>query len=392
MELSASFVLDTKKTNLKHNNREMNDKEKEKNDHINFDRNDKNKYLIQQDLENFYEKEFGEALENYNKKQKRADRKINNYYEHIKSGKKSASQQELIIQFGDYDFFKDSETGSENNREVFAEMLELYLEGFQERNPNLKVYNAVIHDDEASPHMHLNFVPVASGYESGLEKQVSFNRALNQQSDELNVDRPFVNWREQEVGELSKILEMANAQRKEVGTNYFLDVNEYKKGMRERANDHQYIKVLDDLKNAQKLNLELQNDSKDVENEKLMIKVIADREKKELEEKFEQETEALRLENEGLKQDIEEVILQNEEQKGIIKSLKSDYEYFTQNFLTLYNTASNYLEDRFEEFKELFREDIDEQGYESELDVIEMENEDEDEMQQEKHRDNDMDM
>ena len=63
------------------------------------------------------------------------------------------------------------------------------------RNPNLKVYNAVIHNDEASPHMHLNFVPVASGYKRGLEKQVSFDRAIMQQDVTLDKMRPFDDWR-----------------------------------------------------------------------------------------------------------------------------------------------------------------------------------------------------
>ncbi|PHC24267.1 plasmid recombination enzyme, partial [Bacillus pseudomycoides] len=94
--------------------------------------------------------------------------------------------------------------------------------------PNLKVYNAVIHNDETSPHMHLNFVPVASGYKRGLEKQVSFDRAIMQQDSALDKTRPFDDWREKEVKLLEKILKERGIERKLVGSNEYKDVNEYK--------------------------------------------------------------------------------------------------------------------------------------------------------------------
>ena len=100
--------------------------------------------------------------------------------------------------------------------------------GFEKRNPNLKIYNAVIHNDEASPHMHLNFVPVASGYKRGLEKQVSFDRAITQQDPKLDKTRPFDDWREKEVKILEEMLKERGIERKLVGSNNYKDVNEYK--------------------------------------------------------------------------------------------------------------------------------------------------------------------
>src|SRR5699024_12578997 len=85
------------------------------------------------------------------------------------------------------------------NREVANTILQEWFHDFEKRNPNLKVYNAVIHNDEASPHMHLNFVPVASGYKRGLEMQVAFDRAIIQQDSTLNKTRQCVDWREEEV-------------------------------------------------------------------------------------------------------------------------------------------------------------------------------------------------
>ncbi|MCR8861261.1 MULTISPECIES: plasmid recombination protein [Bacillus] len=223
MSMSVSLKKATNKTNIKHNNRTMSEKEKERNSHIDYSRSDENKYLVQKDLKELYQEEFGEALEKYNAKQKRSDRKIEDYYKHIQSSKKTSLQQEMIIQVGDLnDFIRNADYKRAN------EILLEWFKDFEKRNPNLKVYNAVIHNDETSPHMHLNFVPVASGYKRGLEKQVSFDRAIMQQDSELDKTRPFDDWREKEVKLLEKILKERGIERKLVGSNEYKDVNEYK--------------------------------------------------------------------------------------------------------------------------------------------------------------------
>ncbi|MFH3609668.1 plasmid recombination protein [Acinetobacter baumannii] len=223
MSMSVSLKKATNKTNIRHNNRTMSEKEKEQNSHIDYSRSDENKYLVQKDLKKLYREEFGEVLENYNAKQKRNDRKIDDYYKHIQSSKKTSLQQEMIIQVGDKDDFS-----SKQDFEKANEILEEWLLGFEKRNPNLKIYNAVIHNDEASPHMHLNFVPVASGYKRGLEKQVSFDRAITQQDPTLDKTRPFDDWREKEVKILEEMLKERGIERKLVGSNNYKDVNEYK--------------------------------------------------------------------------------------------------------------------------------------------------------------------
>ncbi|EOP48699.1 hypothetical protein IIW_05348, partial [Bacillus cereus VD136] len=223
MSMSVSLKKATNKTNIKHNNRKMSEKEKERNSHIDYSKSDDNKYLVQKDLKELYQEEFGEVLENYNAKQKRNDRKIDDYYKHIQSSKKTALQQEMIIQVGDLNDFI-SNADYERANEILLE----WFNDFEKRNQNLKIYNAVIHNDEASPHMHLNFVPVASGYKRGLEKQVSFDRAITQQDPTLDKTRPFDDWREKEVKILEKMLKERGIERKLVGSNNYKDVNEYK--------------------------------------------------------------------------------------------------------------------------------------------------------------------
>lgn len=201
----------------------MDEKEKERNPHIDQSRSHENKYLVQEDLKELYEREFGGALEKYNAKQKRHDRKIKDYYKHIQSSKKTSVQQEMIIQVGDKDDFSSNE-----KRELANEVLQDWFKEFEERNPNLKIYNAVIHNDEASPHLHMNFVPVAGEYKNGLEKQVSFDRAIIQQDSELKKERPFDQWREKEVQLLEEKLNERGIERKLVGKNNYKDVNDYK--------------------------------------------------------------------------------------------------------------------------------------------------------------------
>lgn len=229
----------------------MSEKEKEKNTHIDYERSHENKYLVQRDLKELYQDEFGQALEDYNAKQKRKDRKIDDYYKHIQSSKKTALQQEMIIQVGDKDDFY-----SKADFEQANEFLEKWFADFEKRNPNLKVYNAVIHNDEASPHMHLNFVPVAEGYKRGLEKQVSFDRAIIQQDPELDKVRPFENWREKEVLLLEKLLQERGIERKIVGTNEYKDVNEYK----EKRDLEREIKQLESDLSQRKTELEALNE------------------------------------------------------------------------------------------------------------------------------------
>lgn len=222
--MSISLKKDTTKTNIKHNNRTMGEREREKNKHIDYSRSHENKYLVQDSLKELYEKEFGKAQEDYNDKQKRADRKIKSYYDHIQGGKKTSLQQEMILQVGDKDDFENNPA----NVEMANEVLEEWFRDFEKRNPNLKIYNAVIHNDEASPHMHLNFVPVATGYKRGMDKQVSFDRAITQQDKTLDKVRPFDDWRNQEVFLLEKKLNERGIERELVGTNDYEDVNEYK--------------------------------------------------------------------------------------------------------------------------------------------------------------------
>lgn len=217
----------------------MSKREVIKNSHIDQERSNENRVLVQLDIREVYEQEFGDALEKYNAKQKRSDRKIDNYFEHVQSSKKTSTQQEMIIQIGERDDFD-----SQKDRDQANKILEKWFEDFQERNPQLKIYNAVIHNDEATPHLHLNFIPVAHSYKRGLEKQVAFDKAILQQDQTLDKEFPFQSWQEKERSEIGKLMSEFDIQVKKVGTHKHKEVATFKKEMRQKEELEKEIAVL----------------------------------------------------------------------------------------------------------------------------------------------------
>lgn len=123
---------------------------------------------LYKDVQDVYHREFDEAVKNYNEKQKRKDRKIEDYFEHVANLDQDMAV-EIIFQCGDKQFWE----GHEDNKERMYYVYNYLLTQLQELLPDFKVANATIHFDEASPHMHVVGVPVAAGFKKGLEKKVS---------------------------------------------------------------------------------------------------------------------------------------------------------------------------------------------------------------------------
>ena len=126
-------------------------------------------------IQKVYHELFDEAVKRYNDKQKRKDRCITDYYEHLQTGKQEKLFHELIIQIGN----KDDMGVLTENGALAKELLDEYMQGFQERNPTLRVFGAFLHMDEATPHLHIDFVPYVSGWKGkGLDTKVSLKQAL----------------------------------------------------------------------------------------------------------------------------------------------------------------------------------------------------------------------
>ena len=127
-----------------------------------------------EDIRAVYHELFDDALARYNEKQTRRDRVIDDYYEKIRTGKQEKLFEELIIQIGNKD---DMNASSENGR-LARQMLDEYMQSFQQRNPTLRVFSAHLHMDEATPHLHIDFIPFTTGSKRGLETRVSLKKAL----------------------------------------------------------------------------------------------------------------------------------------------------------------------------------------------------------------------
>lgn len=178
-----------------------------------------------------YHELFDEALERYNAKQTRADRRIENYYEKIRSGKQEKPFHEIILQVGN----KDDMSADSDERRLAAAVLDEYMKAFQERNPNLRVFSAHLHMDEATPHLHIDFVPYTTGSKRGLDTRVSLKQALAAQGFKGGTrgDTEWSQWVRSEKEQLSAVMERHGIEWEDKGTHdKHLSVLDYKKEQR----------------------------------------------------------------------------------------------------------------------------------------------------------------
>lgn len=186
-----------------------------------------------EDIRAVYHELFDDALAHYNEKQTRRDRVIDDYYEKIRTGKQEKLFEELIIQIGN----KDDMNASSENGQLARQMLDEYMQSFQQRNPTLRVFSAHLHMDEATPHLHIDFIPFTTGSKRGLETRVSLKKALEalgftggtKSHTELN------QWIESEKQALASIMARHDIEWEQKGTHEeHLSVLDYKKQERSK--------------------------------------------------------------------------------------------------------------------------------------------------------------
>ena len=174
---------------------------------------------------------FDEALKRYNDKQTRADRKIEDYYEKIRSSKQEKPFHEIILQVGN----KDDMSAESEDGQLAAAVLDEYMRGFQERNPQLRVFSAHLHMDEATPHLHIDFVPFTTGSKRGLDTRVSLKQALAAQGFKGGTrgDTEWSQWVRSEKEQLAAVMERHGIEWEDKGTHdKHLSVLDFKKEQR----------------------------------------------------------------------------------------------------------------------------------------------------------------
>lgn len=167
MERTISGMMG--KGSVNHNTRAFSAKNVDK------ERSRDNVEFCHKDIKAVYHELFDEALERYNAKQKRSDRKIDNYYEKIRQGKQEKLFHEVIFQIGNRE---DMAVGTTEG-DLAVKVLDEYVKNFQQRNSTLHVFSCYLHQDEATPHLHIDFVPYVTGWKGkGMDTRVSLKQAL----------------------------------------------------------------------------------------------------------------------------------------------------------------------------------------------------------------------
>ena len=225
MERTISGMMG--KGSVNHNTRAFSAKNVDK------ERSRDNVEFCHSDIKEVYHNLFDEALERYNAKQKRSDRKISDYYEKIRRGKQEKLFYEVIFQIGN----KDDMNVHSNEGQLAKEILSKFMEQFQKRNPNLFVFSSHLHMDEQTPHIHIDFVPFIRNSKRGLDTRVSLKGALSEQGFKGGTRgmTEWNEWIEAEKQELSKVMGRHGVQWKQLGThNKHLSVLDFEKQERQK--------------------------------------------------------------------------------------------------------------------------------------------------------------
>lgn len=347
------------KGDLYHNNRRF------VAENVDRSRTQDNITIISEDIKSVYHELFDEALAEYNSKQKRKDRVIKDYHDHIRHSRQEKEFHEVIFQIGNKD---DTPCGSDIAVKA-TEALKQYVDSFQKRNSHLRMFNAVIHLDEATPHIHIDFVPFATEQKRGLSTRVSLSKALEQQGfkSEGKLNTCSKLWIENEKQVLSSIMKTLGIEWEQLGTNKpHLSVLDFKKQEREKeiaaldkdiekaATKKTKIKAVDDIQTKKTLlgdNLTINRE--DYENLSDLAKKQIATEKKE--KKLKSEITQLQQENATLKSELSAEKKKNADSKSInlrIENEKLKTEVSKLN--SIVETVNDFL-NRFG-FMEKFRE------------------------------------
>lgn len=283
-----------------------------------------NRIYIQEPLKDAYEKCFGQALRDYNATQKRKDRQKEDYLKEIEnSGNKEKTFYENIVQIGKKEDTSvvDEDGNLTEDAKTAIEILEQYAKTFQERNPNLYLFNCVMHLDEATPHLHIDYIPVAHGYKNGMETRNSLTKAFQQMGFAKAVSRKqneTVAWQERERKYLTELcrergidIEVLGIQRDN------LSLPEYKTVMREVEELEQQAEALDSQNEA----LEKQNDDLAQRTSELVVQV--------------QEMEIHNNELVLQAQELTERIEKAEEKEKAVKEILSKHDLRAETFKTI---------------------------------------------------------
>lgn len=332
------------KGSFNHNNRSFSAK------NVDSNRTYLNVAYCENNIKQVYRELFDEALERYNAKQTRSDRKIADYYEKIRTGKQEKLFHEVIFQIGNKEDMNVRSSGGE----IAKDILEEFAKNFQDRNPNLRVFSSHLHMDEETPHVHIDFIPFTSDSKRGLDTRVSMKGALaimgfkggTRGATEWN------QWMENEKQELALIMGKYGIEWKQLGThNKHLSVLDYEKQERakevdklEQRIDEKQEELISATKGIQEIkeeNNQLIKESSDLRTEKYKLTNATSEilfEQMDLEDKkkkLESDIETLQFVNQELSTDTKKLTLEKLELLQSKDDLKEEYQLLNNEILQI---------------------------------------------------------
>ena len=315
---------------LRHNNREFRPKNADP------QRKDKNITLVKEDIQKVYHELFDESVIKYNDTQKRNDRKIKNYFDKIYRSKKEKPFYEFIIQVGN----QNDQPSETKCKAILKEFNDMLIKDY----PSLRVFNSVIHMDESTPHLHIDFVPIGDGYKKGMEKRASFKRVLKNLG--FSDFREFQNALFFKLELISKQHDIERVSDVAIGAKH-IPIQQYREIQRlaeQKINDIDYMSVpRSSIKIYQKLNAVPQEMYEEIVKDNAYRKA---------------QNEALTGENEILRGQLSNLKTEKnvytyeaviEDQKDKIESLNDEIEEIRYNFNVMQKSNDNMLNKAWDE-------------------------------------------
>lgn len=307
---------------------------------------------IVKDIKDFYKTEFGEALYNYNKKQNREDRKIIDYLEKMNNDTKSNIAVEMIFQIGDK---QDWENATMEDKQKTIDIFKKAIPILQEKN--IKCFNASVHLDETSPHLHLLAVPVVEKQTRGLEKQVSQNKVITKSvlnDIRTEVEKAFIT-------EYNKIYGTNKELKKGCEITEHLQVQDYKnvkkvievakktadKQVLKEKIEKDYKKLADEVKEKEKENNFLTNQLTKLEREKTEKKQDLEKIKEDI-----KNIDSLRIDLKQQNEDIEKLKADKDSNNSIIEMYKNNAVETREKIDNLKKEFNQLEDERLEKEKE----------------------------------------
>lgn len=320
---------------------------------------------VKQDIKEAYQQIFGKSVEEYNARQKKKCRRIDDYYEKIRQSKNGEELfHEVVVQVGD---MTDSGYGTDDFNKC-RQVLDNYMSDFIERNSHIHVFNAVMHLDEQTPHLHISFIPIGEGYKTGMNVRNSLNKSMEAYSvgDKVGI----LGWYEREREVLT-----------ECANRYGIEITQ-KNEHRERLSVSEYKQTMREVERLTEAKNDLKNDIKELEHKKIEsveqkkeleelapkkrlghVPVEDYEELKKVAENYQSKLKLTEFENEDLKWEIKEVRRDN--QKAVKEVLELKQELFESK------QANKELRKEREEFKKQIESSV-EQKYQHQLNSLKL--------------------